>query len=51
MKKYISIFLLLGAVASVKAQQLQTSSLAEMQGFIHNPAMAGVGQKLMVGAT
>src|SRR5215204_1159421 len=51
MKKYISILMLLGSVTMIRAQQLQTSSLADLQGFFHNPAMAGVGQKLMVGAT
>lgn len=34
-----------------KAQQLQTSSLYDMQGVFHNPAMAGLQMKGMVGVT
>jgi type IX secretion system PorP/SprF family membrane protein len=51
MKKYAMIFSLLGLVSVAKAQQVQTSSLADMQGFFVNPAMAGVDQKMMIGAT
>ena len=34
-----------------KAQQLQTSSLYDMQGVLHNPAMAGVTMKGMAGVS
>jgi type IX secretion system PorP/SprF family membrane protein len=34
-----------------KAQQLQTSSLYDMQGILHNPAMAGITMKTMVGVS
>jgi len=34
-----------------KAQQLQTSSLYDMQGVLHNPAMAGMTMKGMVGVS
>jgi type IX secretion system PorP/SprF family membrane protein len=50
MKKYI-VFVFAGALGvQVKAQQLQTSSLYDLQGVFHNPSMAGVG-KSMVGAS
>jgi type IX secretion system PorP/SprF family membrane protein len=51
MKKYILFISLLSACAAGNAQQLQTSSLYDMQGIIHNPAMAGLTQKGMVGVT
>lgn len=51
MKKLLIFILALGAAAAGKAQQLQTSSLYDMQGIIHNPAMAGTIQKGMLGAT
>jgi type IX secretion system PorP/SprF family membrane protein len=51
MKKYSLILVLMGFVLMSQAQQLQTSSLADMQGFFHNPSMAGIGQKMMFGAT
>jgi type IX secretion system PorP/SprF family membrane protein len=50
MRKYIIIFFALGAVATVNAQQLQTSSLYDLQGLYHNPSTAGVGGS-MVGAS
>jgi len=50
MKKYIISFLFLGSVATVTAQQLQTSSLYDMQGVFHNPSVAGSNGS-MVGAT
>jgi type IX secretion system PorP/SprF family membrane protein len=50
MKKYAMIFSLVGFAFITKGQQVQTSSLADMQGFFVNPAMAGVGQKMMMGA-
>ncbi len=51
MKKFLIFIIALGAAAAGKAQQLQTSSLYDMQGIIHNPAMAGTQQKGMLGAT
>ena len=50
MKHYILSFLFLGSVIYAGAQQLQTSSLYDMQGIIHNPSAAGT-QGSMVGAT
>lgn len=50
MKKYIIIFIFLGSVTTVSAQQLQTSSLYEMQGVFHNPSMAG-SQGSIIGAS
>ena len=44
MKKYILIAALTGTAAFSKAQQLQTSSLYDLQGIIHNPSIAGVQQ-------
>ena len=55
MKKYIFIASLLCSANMAKAQQLQSSSLYEMHGILHNPSMAGVLQqedkKSIVGAT
>lgn len=51
MKRYIAFFLLAGAALSASAQQLQTSSMFDMQGVIHNPSMAGATMKGMIGAT
>lgn len=42
------LFLLLASVAM--SQQLQTSSIYELQAVLHNPAMAGATQKGLVGA-
>jgi type IX secretion system PorP/SprF family membrane protein len=42
MRKYILIVLFFVAAASVKAQQLQTSSMYDLQGVFHNPSTAGV---------
>ena len=50
MKRYILSVILLGAAFSVKAQQLQTSSMYDMQGVIHNPSTAGASSKSFVGA-
>ena len=49
MKKNFLIILLLCVMTIRKAQQLQTSSLYDMQGVLHNPAMAGMTMKGMVG--
>lgn len=51
MKKNFLIILLLCVMTIGKAQQLQTSSLYDMQGLLHNPAMAGMTMKGMVGIT
>lgn len=50
MKRIIAI-LLTTAALNAGAQQLQTSSMYDMQGVIHNPSTAGVYMKGMVGAT
>ena len=50
MKRYILSVIILGAAFSVKAQQLQTSSMYDMQGVIHNPSTAGASSKSFVGA-
>jgi type IX secretion system PorP/SprF family membrane protein len=42
MKKYIVSLLFIGAVAQAEAQQLQTSSMYDLQGVFHNPSTAGV---------
>ncbi len=49
MKQSITL-LLLAAAIGVKAQQLQTSSMYELQGMLQNPAMAGVQDKNFIGA-
>jgi type IX secretion system PorP/SprF family membrane protein len=50
MKKYIVIVFAAAIGIQVKAQQLQTSSMYDLQGVFHNPSTAGVG-KSMVGAS
>ncbi len=49
--KYILTAFFAIAIATTDAQQLQTSSLNDMQGVLQNPAMAGVQQTNFVGAT
>jgi type IX secretion system PorP/SprF family membrane protein len=54
MRKIIMIlFLVIALLALTKsfAQQLQTSSLYDMQGMIHNPSMAGTGEYNSAGIT
>jgi len=51
MKKNFLIILLLCVMTIGKAQQIQTSSLYDMQGILHNPAMAGLTMKGMVGVS
>lgn len=51
MKHFIVLAVFVGAVATAKAQQLQTSSMYDMQGVLHNPSTAGVYQHGMVGAS
>ena len=43
--------LLAAGCLQASAQQLQTSSLYDMQGVLHNPSMAGATQKGMIGAS
>lgn len=50
MKKYIAGFLFMGMAVTAGAQQLQTSSLYDMQGVFHNPAVAGANGS-MAGAS
>ena len=50
MRKNIFILLFLVCGATATAQQLQTSSMYDLQGVFHNPSTAGVG-KSIVGAT
>ena len=49
-KIFVSIVVIQFAVGAF-AQQLQTSSLYEMQGVLHNPAMAGILQKGLIAAS
>ncbi|MBL7745157.1 MAG: PorP/SprF family type IX secretion system membrane protein [Chitinophagaceae bacterium] len=52
MKRYIILFAVAAGIsAATNAQQLQTSSLYDMQGMMHNPSMAGSYRHGMVGAT
>lgn len=51
MKRQISIFILLAVFSvNVQGQQLQSSSLYELQGLFHNPATAGTYAPGLVGA-
>ena len=50
MKKILAI-LLLTISSPVWSQQLMTSSLYDLQGNLHNPAVAGVTKKTMMGAS
>lgn len=50
MKRSLSIFLL-ACTVSAHAQQLQTSSMYELQGMLQNPAMAGVQDHNFIGAS
>lgn len=49
--KYILTAFLVAGIATANAQQLQTSSLNNLQGVLQNPAMAGVQETNFVGAT
>jgi type IX secretion system PorP/SprF family membrane protein len=50
MKKYIITIFAAATLMQVNAQQLQTSSMYDLQGVYHNPSTAGVG-KSMVGVS
>ncbi|NOT50402.1 MAG: PorP/SprF family type IX secretion system membrane protein [Chitinophagaceae bacterium] len=43
MKKYFFILFALACIKQTNAQQLQTSSMSDLQGVFHNPSTAGVG--------
>jgi type IX secretion system PorP/SprF family membrane protein len=51
MHRLLSILLVLGCCASSNAQQLMTSSLYELQGNLHNPALVGLQGKTVAGAS
>jgi type IX secretion system PorP/SprF family membrane protein len=52
MRQYkLIVFFLLVAVANAAAQQLQTSSLYDLQGVYHNPSTAGTQETNIVGAS
>lgn len=55
MKKYIITVVLMSSAFIANAQQLQTSSFADLNGIVYNPSLAGVQQdeeiKSTVGAT
>src|SRR5437870_10947958 len=42
MRKYFFTAIILGLTAQMNAQQLQTSSMYDLQGIFHNPSMAGI---------
>ena len=44
MKKYILLSAVMGAAFFSQAQQLQSTSLYDLQGLLHNPSIAGVQQ-------
>lgn len=49
--KYILTIFFAAAIATGNAQQLQTSSLNDIQGVLQNPSMAGVAQNNFIGAS
>jgi len=51
MKRIILILLLGTAAAQADAQQLQTSSLYDLQGSLHNPSVAGTSEYNFIGAS
>jgi type IX secretion system PorP/SprF family membrane protein len=52
MKRYIILFAFIGGISmTARSQQLQTSSLYDMQGMLHNPSTAGANGYGMVGLT
>ena len=50
MKRILTIAILALSVGHLSAQQLNTSSLYELQGLFHNPATAGTYAPALVGA-
>lgn len=51
MKQYIAACLLLALVSTASSQQLQNSSLYDLQGVFHNPSLAGVAKLNSVGVS
>lgn len=51
MKRILSILLLSLIMHTVQAQQLMNSSLYDLQGNLHNPAVAGLQQQTVLGAS
>jgi type IX secretion system PorP/SprF family membrane protein len=51
MKKYFVIVFAVVTGMQTKAQQLQTSSMYELQGIFHNPSLAGTQETNMVGVS
>ena len=51
MKKILLSILITGMVVSANSQQLQSSSLYDMQGILHNSSMVGAYQRDMFGVT
>ncbi len=51
MKRLIYSIVMLCSVAGLKAQQLHTSSLYDLQGIFHNPATAGAAKHGVIGAS
>src|SRR5687768_11197562 len=49
--KKILIFIFAGLVSVANAQQLQTSSMYDMQGILHNPSVTGVQDNNMIGVS
>ena len=51
MKRILSMLLLSLTIHTVQAQQLMNSSLYDLQGNLHNPAVAGLQQQTVLGAS
>jgi type IX secretion system PorP/SprF family membrane protein len=51
MERILSILLLSLTIHTVQAQQLMNSSLYDLQGNLHNPAVAGLQQQTVLGAS
>ena len=51
MKRYIFLLLLSAGAVVSNGQQLQTSSLYDLQGVFHNPAVAGSDKHAMIGVS
>lgn len=51
MHRLLAILLISFSCTSLSAQQLMTSSLYELQGNLHNPALAGLHGRTVVGAS
>ena len=51
MKKLLYLIIISVSISVANAQQLQTSSLYDIQGILHNPAMAGMNAANFMGAS